>query len=213
MFQSVWSIFEKKLQCRVWCIHVAMKFLKRKGKEFCLNIFEVILGAFKVDPFLTLYYSANSLQSFYKSPTTDFISLLVCQASKCYFRDRVSYLPERSWKILFLADWAPDERRPFLCLFFPFWVCSRWHCSCFEPPSFYPKDKSTYWYMRIVQLFAESYSACFLHTPRNPTDIYREKKTHKSVRKAWNLLGKSTLTICQKWASQKKLFITLSLRD
>ena len=125
----------------------------------------------------------------------------------------IEFLPERSWKILFLADWVPESWRPFPCLFFPFWVCSRWHCSCFEPPSFYPKDKSTYWYMRIVQLFAESYSACFLHTPRNPTDIYREKKTHKSVRKAWNLLGKSTLTICQKWASQKKLFITLSLRD
>lgn len=116
MFQSVWSIFEKKLQCRVWCIHVAMKFLKRKGKEFCLNIFEVILGAFKVDPFLTLYYSANSLQSFYKSPTTDFISLLVCQASKCYFRDRVSYLRDHE-KFCFLLIELQMKEGPFSAYF------------------------------------------------------------------------------------------------
>ena len=117
----------------------------------------------------------------------------------------IEFLPERSWKILFLADWVPESWRPFLCLFGPFWVCSRWHCSCFEPPSFYPKDKSTYWYMRIVQLFAESYSACFLHTPRNQRYIYREKKTHKSVRKAWKVW---TLTICQKLFYPRCLKIT-----
>ena len=91
MFQSVWSIFEKKLQCRVWCIHVAMKFLK-KQRKFCQRIFQVILGQpSKQTLFLTLYYSANSLLSFYKSPTTDFIFLLLYEATvRCCITVHVS---------------------------------------------------------------------------------------------------------------------------
>lgn len=42
--------------------------------------------------------------------------LLVCRVLR--------FLPLTSWKILFLADWAPDERRLSPCLFFPFWACN-----------------------------------------------------------------------------------------